>query len=225
MNKKVYWWVFAFCICCILLKFALWLTLGHKNGAAHKDAAQIAKEWSLSQGKLVVLTILGTTTYSAENDAPLKEKARVAYVHDGSADIVVDLTKAEFKFTEESGVTNLNVVLPAPKLDDSTVGIDPRHMHRVHSVKSSRWRSDKVENDLDTKCRTNIIKKQLALFSSIDLQEEAKVQARIVLCNLYRQVLEDAVNVKVEFQGTEGATSYHGDVDAVKTDANEGSVQ
>ncbi len=255
MNKKFYWWTVGICSVIILLKFVMlsFKQPPHKDAAAReevatgKDPARIAKEWSLTQEKLVVIRISGITTYSAENKSPLKGKARVAYVHEGSADIVVDLTKAEFQYTEGSGTTNLLVVLPDPELDGETIGIDPRKMSRVRSVRSLGLGVDEMEKELDTRCRTKIIDKQWELFSSSDLQKEAKTQARIVLLNLYRQVLKGAVDVDVAFQGTDGAASDQGETrwkplpspmvktdesasgqgeaDAEKNDANEGAAQ
>ncbi len=228
MSRKIYWWVVVICIFCLLLKCVLWLAhkdlSGHTGGGASNDIERIAKDWSQTQGKLTVLRIFGTTTHWAKDESWWGNDARVAYVHDGSADIVVDLTKAKVQLVKESGTTNLLVSLPDPELDFSTVGIDPGKMHRVLSVTSSRFRSDEVKDNLDRICRQKNEEKQKDLFSSIDMGA-AKVQASKVLLNLYKQVLEGMVKVEVKFQETERSDSHHGDLATAETDVKEGAVQ
>lgn len=202
MNRKVLLTVLVACIACIMLR----LVIPRKPGVVPRppkqnDFMETAKEASTAQGKLVVMRIWGTTTVYRENQATTKATAQVGYVHEGSADIVVDLTESEFQYQESAGSTNLLIIVPYPELDDSTVGIDPSKLRRVMSIPRTRLRRQEVFNELEAECKKVIREKQYDMFGSVDVIDDAKVQAQRVLTNFYRQCVDGKIAVEVEFKG------------------------
>lgn len=198
MKKKVIFWVVAICVVCILAR----LFIARQEESEPKksvDFASIAKKASKTQGKLVVMRIYATTTIYRENRSTFKETACVGYVHEGNADIVVDLTKADFQYQDMAGSTNLVITVPPPELDRASIGIDPSKLKRVTSIPRADWRTQRVYTNLEDECKNVITQKQHETFSSADVLEDAKTQARRVLTNFYQKCVNDQIAVDVEF--------------------------
>ena len=198
MKKKIIFWVVAICVVCILARLFI---ARQEESAPEKsvDFASIAKKASKTQGKLVVMRIYATTTIYRENRATMKKTARVGYVHEGNADIVVDLTHADFQYQDMAGSTNLVITVPPPELDRSTIGIDPSKLKRVTSIPRTNARSQEVFTALEDECQRVITQKQNETFSLVDVLEDAKMQARRVLTNFYQKCVNDQIAVDVEF--------------------------
>lgn len=201
MNKKVLLLVFTVCIACIILRLVIPRDRGVSHPPKQNDFMATARKASKTQGKLVVMRIFGTTTVYRENRATAKATAQVGYVHEGSADIVVDLTKSEFQYQVSPGSTNLLIIVPYPELDNSTVGIDPSRLWRVTSIPRTSLRSQEVFNELEDECKRVILDKQYSTFASVDVIEDAKIQAQRVLVNFYRKCVDGEIEVDVEFKG------------------------
>lgn len=208
---KMYWPVTAFCLACVVLRF-LFPPSDVQPGHSVEDVASAAREASEAQGKLLVMRIFATTTAYREDSAALKTTAQVGYVHDGSADIVVDLTKAKFKFQETGTATNLIIEVPRPVLDCSTVGIDPSKLRRVKAIPRTSARSAAVFSELEEQCKEIIRKRQYETFSSVDMIEDAKIQALRVLKSFYLACVSDKVNVDVSFFDEENLGSGNPDM-------------
>lgn len=216
MKRKIIIWVVAVCVVCILAR--LFISRQEESTPEQPvDFASIAKKASKTQGKLVVMRICGTTTVYREKRAALKETARVGYVHDGNADIVVDLTQADFQYQDMAGSTNLVITVPLPELDRSTVGIDPSKLKRVTSIPRAKMRRQEVFTALEDECFRVITQKQYETFSSLDVIEDAKMQARRVLTNFYQKCVNDQISVDVEFSGKYVPFSPNPDVKPVVT--------
>jgi len=199
MKKKIIVGIVVVCLICIIAR--VFISRPVDVVPEQLDFVSVAKEASKTQGKLAVMRIYGTTTVYRENKSAVKGAARVGYVHDGSADIVVDLTKAEFQYQEVLGLTNLVIKVPYPELDRTTVGIDPSKLKRVKSIPRSKVRRQEVFTALEDECSRVITQKQYETFSSFDVIEDAKMQARRVLINFYRKCVDDKIAVDVEFTG------------------------
>lgn len=201
MNKRVLLVVFTACIACIILRLVIPRKPDVPRQPKQNDLMETAREASKTQGKLLVMRIFGTTTVYRENRATTKATAQVGYVHEGSADIVVDLTKSEFQYQVRPGSTNLLIIVPYPELDHSTVGIDPSRLWRVTSIPRTSLRSQEVFNELEDECKRVILDKQYSTFASVDVIEDAKIQAQRVLANFYRECVDGEIEVDVEFKG------------------------
>lgn len=210
MRKKIYVTVFVFCLVCIFMR---WMIPGSKTlEDGQIDPIMKAKMAVSRQGKLVVLRIFGTTTSYLEDRSPLKKTARVGYVYDGSADIIVDLKKSRYHYEEVGNSKILHIVAPSPMLDCSTVGIEPSRLRRVPFIPRSSFRRQEVFSKLEDECKKQITDKQRKVFSSVDVIEDAKAQARFVLTAFYRACVSDEIDVDIEFENEEIQSSVNQDV-------------
>ena len=217
MNKKSLFIVFLFCAACIVLKiFSVQYKENVSDLPEQDDFISTARKASKTQAKLLVMRIFGTTTVYRENKATEKATAQVGYIHEGSADIVVDLTKAEFQYQESLGSTNLLIVVPYPELDRSTVGIDPSNLNRVTSIPRTKLRTQRVFTELEDECKRVIVEKQYKTFGSDDVIEDAKIQAMRVLTRFYQACVDDKIEVLIEFKDNERTYTINPDVKELK---------
>jgi len=184
------------CVACIALRG---FVNGQKSDRSCLDYADVARRASRVQGELLVMRIFATTTIYRERNSPVKASARAGYVHDGSADIIVDLMKADFQYDIVDGVTNLTIAVPDPEVDVSTIGIDPSGLQRVKAIPRSSVRSQKVFTEIEEECKDAIVKRQTEVFSSVDIMKDAKLQAQKILANFYETCVGDGIRVTVVF--------------------------
>ena len=211
MGRKIYSTVLVFCLVCIFMRWMIPSSKTLEDGQI--DPVVKAKMAVNRQGKLVVLRIFGTTTsYLKDEPSWPKATAQVGYVYDGSADIIVDLKKSKYRYEEEGDSKILHIVAPSPMLDCSTVGIEPSRLRRVPFIPRSSFRRQEVFSNLEDECKKQITDKQRKVFSSVDVIEDAKAQARFVLTAFYRACVSDEIDVDIEFENEEIQSSVNQDV-------------
>mgnify|MGYP000802047634 CR=1 FL=1 len=139
---------------------------------------------SLNCGLLTTLRIYATTTSWRENKKRLNKDIRLGLIHEGSADVVVDLSKAKIEKFDDGEGARIRVILPLPYLDTRTIGINPGKIQIKVSHNSTARPEDYAK--LRDEVFVDIVDKLKTKLANFDISA-AKMQALLVLSNLYAQ--------------------------------------
>ena len=137
---------------------------------------------SLNRGLLTTLRIHATTTAYRELVRPFRSTVRLGITHRGSADVVLDLDKAEVEQGITEGRKHVRIILPPPRLDEHSIGINPNNV----TVKITSSPDADEYSQLRDRLFVDVTQKLKTTFTDFDVQA-AKAQALLVLGNLYAQ--------------------------------------
>lgn len=204
MKTRIALWILIVCGGCILLKSCV---PGKPKEQEKVEPPPGKKEERpsitiLNRALLTPLRIYATTTAYREHTKPLLPTTWLGLTHKGSADIVLDLTEAEVEHIGMGKEERIRVTLPLPRLDERSIGINPRNI----TIKTSSTPPSRAEDfaKLRESLLNDVVEKLKATFADFDMHT-AKAQALLVLSNLYAQAGYD--NVEIIWKDEKNASS------------------
>jgi hypothetical protein len=157
-----------------------------------------AKQKTARQAKLVLLKIFVRATSYGEDRVSFADMniMKMGYIYEGSVDVIIDFTSAEIStFHAPDGEVDIVVSLPQPKIDESTVAIDPSGII-LKIEEGVGFRSESARQALVDSLKKNIHEDMQSTFADKSLIEEAFPQAKMVLTAFYKSCGARSVEIK-----------------------------
>ena len=164
------------------------------GGATQGDAKKRIELANKAQGKLCLMKIDAATCAYVSDDPIYKVSYKACYEHNGEADVVIDLTKADVLCSKDG---EIKVVVPNPAIDKSTLNLRAGRLILVKKF-GGRFRSEDAKTKCDAIAEEMVREDFCKTINDNFPLSDARQQAISVLHAMYGALGAD--NITVEFQ-------------------------